>query len=223
MEPSGARGRSGRDGRTRADRSRAGPLPPAAVPRWHVRVRGNPEAERSGLPQRACSHLHRCPLEGFADGTPGGPLLEPALSHAAAAGVGVALLEILIGVLVVMGVLTRPAAAIGLALNLVLFLTASWHTVPTSSARTSCSSSRGFRSCSPAPQGQPTAAALIARRPPGLRRAKGPGRILTRRALLAQARARRRGHGGRGGSINPGPRHLSGAAPATRDSNSKTR
>jgi thiosulfate dehydrogenase (quinone) large subunit len=69
-------------------------------------------------------------LEGFAHGTPGGFLLEPALSHAAVAGVGVALLEILIGVLVLMGVLTRTAAAAGLALNLVLFLTATWHTTP---------------------------------------------------------------------------------------------
>jgi Rieske Fe-S protein len=69
-------------------------------------------------------------LEGFADGTPGGFLLDPALTYPVAAGVGVALLEIAIGVLVLMGFLTRPAALAGLGLNLVLFLTASWHTTP---------------------------------------------------------------------------------------------
>ena len=69
-------------------------------------------------------------LHGFADGTPGGPLLEPALSHPELAGVAVAVLEIAIGVLVLLGFLTRIAAAAGLALNLVLFLTATWHTSP---------------------------------------------------------------------------------------------
>jgi len=69
-------------------------------------------------------------LHGFADGTPGGLLLEPALSQPELAGVAVALLEIAIGVLVLLGFLTRIAAAAGLVLNLVLFLTASWHTVP---------------------------------------------------------------------------------------------
>jgi thiosulfate dehydrogenase (quinone) large subunit len=69
-------------------------------------------------------------LHGFADGTPGGFLLEPAVSHAELAGIAVALVEIAIGVLVLLGFLTRLAAAGGLALNLVLFLTASWHTIP---------------------------------------------------------------------------------------------
>src|SRR3954462_14598237 len=70
-------------------------------------------------------------LHGFAQGTPGGFLLTTfALPHAQLAGVGVALLEIAIGVLVVAGLLTRAAAAAGLALNLVLFLTASWKTSP---------------------------------------------------------------------------------------------
>jgi len=69
-------------------------------------------------------------LHGFAEGTPGGMLLEPALSHPELAGVAVALLEIAIGVLVLLGFLTRIAAAAGLALNLMLFLTASWHTSP---------------------------------------------------------------------------------------------
>jgi thiosulfate dehydrogenase [quinone] large subunit len=124
-------------------------------------------------------------LEGFADGTPGGSLLHPALSHAAAAGVGVALLEILIGVLVLMGVLTRPAAAIGLMLNLVLFLTASWHTVPYFLGSDIVFVFAWLPFVLAGAEGQPTVAALFARRPVRLRRTSE--RILTRRALLAHA------------------------------------
>jgi len=70
-------------------------------------------------------------LHGFASGTPGGFLLRWfALPFPRAAGVGVALAEIAIGLLTTAGLLTRLAAAAGLGLNLVLFLTASWHTTP---------------------------------------------------------------------------------------------
>jgi thiosulfate dehydrogenase [quinone] large subunit len=70
-------------------------------------------------------------LHGFADGTPGAFLLKTfALPHPAIAGVGVALLEIAVGLLVTAGLFTRAAAAVGLGLNLVLFLTASWKTSP---------------------------------------------------------------------------------------------
>jgi thiosulfate dehydrogenase (quinone) large subunit len=70
-------------------------------------------------------------LAGFARDTPGGWILETfALPHPALAGVGVALLEILIGLLVLAGRFTRAAAGAGLALSLLLFLTASWHTQP---------------------------------------------------------------------------------------------
>jgi len=70
-------------------------------------------------------------LHGFASGTPGGFLLRWfAIPFPRAAGVGVALAEIAIGLLTAAGFLTRLAAAAGLALNLVLFLTASWHTTP---------------------------------------------------------------------------------------------
>jgi thiosulfate dehydrogenase [quinone] large subunit len=70
-------------------------------------------------------------LEGFASGTPGGPLLRAlALPHPEVAGVGVASLEIAIGLLAVAGRFTRASAIGGLALSLVLFLTASWHTTP---------------------------------------------------------------------------------------------
>jgi thiosulfate dehydrogenase (quinone) large subunit len=70
-------------------------------------------------------------LHGFASGTPGGFILRAlALPHPELAGVAVALTEILIGLLVTAGLYTRIAAAGGLALNFLLFLTASWHTTP---------------------------------------------------------------------------------------------
>jgi thiosulfate dehydrogenase [quinone] large subunit len=70
-------------------------------------------------------------LHGFAAGTPGGFLLRTfALPHPELAGIGVAVTEILIGLLATAGLYTRVAAAGGLALNFVLFLTASWHTTP---------------------------------------------------------------------------------------------
>jgi len=70
-------------------------------------------------------------LHGFATGTPGGFLLRWfALPYPRAAGVGVALAEIAIGILTTAGMLTRVAAAAGLGLSLVLFLTASWSTTP---------------------------------------------------------------------------------------------
>ncbi|MGZ9063682.1 MAG: TQO small subunit DoxD [Allosphingosinicella sp.] len=70
-------------------------------------------------------------LHGFASGTPGGFILETFASPIPiVAGVGVAITEILIGLLVTAGLFTRIAAACGLGLNLLLFLTASWHTTP---------------------------------------------------------------------------------------------
>jgi thiosulfate dehydrogenase [quinone] large subunit len=70
-------------------------------------------------------------LNGFAHGTPGGFLLRTfALPHPQLAGVAVALLEIAIGLLTAAGLLMRIAAAGGLGLNLVLFLTNSWNAYP---------------------------------------------------------------------------------------------
>jgi thiosulfate dehydrogenase [quinone] large subunit len=70
-------------------------------------------------------------LHGFADGTPGGFILRTfAIPHPGLAGVGVAIVEIAIGLGAFLGLMTRWAAAGGLALNLLLFLTASWHTSP---------------------------------------------------------------------------------------------
>ncbi len=70
-------------------------------------------------------------LQGFSDGTPGGFILRTfALPHPVLAGVGVAIVEIAIGLLTVAGLGTRLAAAAGLGLSLLLFLTASWHATP---------------------------------------------------------------------------------------------
>jgi thiosulfate dehydrogenase [quinone] large subunit len=70
-------------------------------------------------------------LHGFASGTPGGFILRAfALPHPGLSGVGVAIAEILIGLLVTAGLFTRIAAAGGMGLNFLLFLTASWHTTP---------------------------------------------------------------------------------------------
>jgi thiosulfate dehydrogenase [quinone] large subunit len=70
-------------------------------------------------------------LHGFASGTPGGFILRTfAIPHPELAGVGVAILEIAIGLCAFFGLLTRWAAAGGMALNFLLFLTASWHTTP---------------------------------------------------------------------------------------------
>ena len=70
-------------------------------------------------------------LRGFAHGTPGGFLLRAlAIPHPALAGVGVAVTEIAVGLLVLVGLGTRVAALVGLGLNLVLFLTNSWHASP---------------------------------------------------------------------------------------------
>ncbi len=70
-------------------------------------------------------------LQGFANGTPGGFILHTfALPHPELAGVGVAIVEITIGLLTIAGLLTRVVAAAGLGLSLLLFLTASWHTTP---------------------------------------------------------------------------------------------
>lgn len=70
-------------------------------------------------------------LEGFAGGTPGGFILKAfAIPIPVEAGIGVALAEITIGLLAAAGLYTRVAAACGLGLNFLLFLTASWHTTP---------------------------------------------------------------------------------------------
>ena len=70
-------------------------------------------------------------LHGFANGTPGGFILRAfALPDPKLAGIGVAIVEIAVGLLVTLGLLTRVAAAAGLGLNFLLFLTNSWHAYP---------------------------------------------------------------------------------------------
>ncbi|MGH2844147.1 MAG: TQO small subunit DoxD [Solirubrobacteraceae bacterium] len=70
-------------------------------------------------------------LRGFAAGTPAGFILRTfAIPHAELAGVMVAIVEVAIGLCVLLGLVTRWAAAGGMALNLFFFLTASWRTSP---------------------------------------------------------------------------------------------
>ena len=79
-----------------------------------------------GAPTYIGTQLHQ-----FAHGTPGGFILRIfAFPHPALAGVGVAVVEIAVGLLTLFGLLTRVAALIGLCLNLLLFLTNSWNTYP---------------------------------------------------------------------------------------------
>jgi thiosulfate dehydrogenase (quinone) large subunit len=81
---------------------------------------------RPGAPTYIGTQLH-----GFAAGTPGGFVLRTfALPVPELAGVGVAIAEIMIGLLATTGFFTRGAAACGMGLNSLLFLTASWHTTP---------------------------------------------------------------------------------------------
>jgi thiosulfate dehydrogenase [quinone] large subunit len=79
-----------------------------------------------GAPTYIGTQLHQ-----FAHGTPGGFILRLfAFPAPGFAGVAVALTEIAVGLLTLAGMLTRLAALIGLALNLLLFLTNSWNTYP---------------------------------------------------------------------------------------------
>ena len=102
----------------------------APLPRPHLRLRRRPEAQRPRLPARRRAHLHRHPA-GRLRQRHAGRLRPPGLrdSDPGQAGIGVALTEITIGLLAA-GPLTRVAAAGGMGLNFLLFLTASWHTTP---------------------------------------------------------------------------------------------
>jgi len=131
-------------------------------------------------------------LEGFSQGTPAGPLLEAlALPHPELAGLAVALTEIAIGLLAIVGCLTRVAAAAGLGLSAVLFLTASWHTTPYFLGSDIVFVFAWLPFALAGAAGQP---ALDHRRPRALRvrrRGRVPlparGALLTRRAAIRQA------------------------------------
>ena len=58
------------------------------------------------------------------------PLLDQALTHPVGAGLGVAFTQIVVGVLCVLGLWQRFAAAIGMVLALLLLLTVSWRSGP---------------------------------------------------------------------------------------------
>ena len=91
-----------------------------------VQKLSDPGFLHAGAPTYIGTQLH-----AFADGTPGGFILNTfAAPHAELAGVGVAILEIAIGLCAFFGFMTRWAATGGMALNFLLFLTASWHTSP---------------------------------------------------------------------------------------------
>ncbi len=69
-------------------------------------------------------------LHGFAQGTPAGPLLL-VLAHAPVlSGVGIALVEIAIGLGTLLGVAPLTAAFGGFAISLTLWLSATWHVHP---------------------------------------------------------------------------------------------
>jgi thiosulfate dehydrogenase [quinone] large subunit len=69
-------------------------------------------------------------LRGFSAGTPAGPLLHVLARFPVAAGLGVALVEIAVGLGVLFGVALLLATAVGFAINLTLFLSATWHVHP---------------------------------------------------------------------------------------------
>ena len=110
--------------------ARHGALPAAPLPWDHLRLRRRSKAQRSGLSTPRRPTYIGTQLEGYANGTPAASSCGPRHSHPGVAGVGVAITEILIGLLVTAGLFTRIAAAGGMALNFFLFLTASWHTTP---------------------------------------------------------------------------------------------
>ena len=131
-------------------------------------------------------------LHGFANGTPGGFLLRAlAIPHPTLAGVGVAITEIAVGILVTAGLLTRAAAAVGLALNFILFLTNSWHTTPYFLGSDIVFVFAWLPFVIAGAEGQPSLDAELARRSkaprPSRRGAAPAGSLVTRRVLLRQA------------------------------------
>jgi thiosulfate dehydrogenase (quinone) large subunit len=69
-------------------------------------------------------------LTGFANGTPMAPVMR-LLAHAPlVAGVGIAVLEIAVGLGTLLGIAMLSAAFVGLAITVTLWLSATWHTHP---------------------------------------------------------------------------------------------
>jgi thiosulfate dehydrogenase (quinone) large subunit len=129
-------------------------------------------------------------LHGFANGTPGGFLLRAfAIPHPTLSGVGVAVIEIAVGLLVTAGLFTRVAAGVGLALNLILFLTNSWHAYPYFLGSDVVFVFAWLPFVIAGAAGQPALEHEIARRSGGRRQgaADPAGALVTRRALVRQA------------------------------------
>ena len=95
--------------------ARRRPLSASPLPRPHLRLRGRAEADRPRFPApRAPTYIGARRLHAFAAGTPGVFLLRTfAIPHAQLAGVGVAIAEIVIGLLAAAGLLTRRRRAGG--------------------------------------------------------------------------------------------------------------
>ena len=69
-------------------------------------------------------------LAGFANGTPAAPVMR-LLGHAPMlAGVGIAVLEIAVGLGTLLGIAMLSAAFVGLSINVTLWLSATWHAHP---------------------------------------------------------------------------------------------
>ncbi|MEN3280596.1 MAG: thiosulfate dehydrogenase (quinone) large subunit [Solirubrobacteraceae bacterium] len=127
-------------------------------------------------------------LRGFSQGTPGGFLLRTfALPHAQLAGVAVAVTEIGVGLLVLLGLAIRLAAVVGLGLNLVLFLTASWKTSPYFLGSDIVFVFAWLPFVIAGGAGQPTLEGVLARRARRVRAAEPGARLRTRRESLAAA------------------------------------
>lgn len=129
-------------------------------------------------------------LHGFANGTPGGFILRAfAIPHPVLAGVGVALVEIAVGLLVTVGLFTRVAAGVGLALNLILFLTNSWNAYPYFLGSDIVFAFAWLPFVIAGAQGQPALEHELGRRAgTGRRVSVDPGAaLLTRRTLARQA------------------------------------
>jgi len=69
-------------------------------------------------------------LQAFAQGSPIHAFLPPFGHLPALTGVGIALLEMAIGLATLLGIAPMLSAALGFAVNLVLFLSATWHVHP---------------------------------------------------------------------------------------------
>lgn len=69
-------------------------------------------------------------LRGFSQSSPISFVMSHFLEHAVIIGMLTILVELVVGVCVLLGLFTRLAALAGLGLNLVFFLTATWHVYP---------------------------------------------------------------------------------------------